>query len=476
MKDILKRIEKNLYKIENILSTPQIKELLNEKRLNSKSFLDTIKLYIDKFDELSLVSNSIALETLDENLSYFLNHSHNKSQIYTYHIELAISINYIESKIEYFFKNSNIDINNINIKEDINLPIKSIEIKDFYSIYDLKMDNLDNKKEIYIVGENGDGKTLLLQSIAIGLKGVEEGDVFNLTKSQSQFQSNIILNNSNKFNSKIQEYKNLFAYGSNRNNSCKMEIDKSGYLTLFNDSLDLKNPIEWLIGIYNAQKDGQNLKIPLNKAINIIQKLLDRNILIEVTYNNVSFKERGTTVEFKQLSAGYRSVIITICDLLDRLSQNQLDIKYISDFKGVVLIDEIELHLHPKWKYSFVSTLREFFPNIQFIITTHSPTVLLGASKEAVFYKIYKDDGEVKISEQIKNEGYSNNTIISSPLFDLGTMKSKHYSNKELSEDDYVYSKIHKVISQRLKEDIDISEEELLSLIDKQLDEELEKL
>lgn len=113
---------------------------------------------------------------------------------------------------------------------------------------------------------------------------------------------------------------------------------------------------------------------------------------------------------------------------------------------------------------------------MQFIVTTHSPTVLLGASKQAVFYKIYKDDGEVKISEQIKNEGYSSNTIISSPLFDLGTVKSKHYDNQELSDDDYIYSKIHKVVSKRAKEDIDMSEEELLALIDKQLTEELKNL
>ena len=238
----------------------------------------------------------------------------------------------------------------------------------------------------------------------------------------------------------------------------------------------MKDPIKWLIEIYNAQKEHQKLPIALEKAIEIIQKLLNRDISIAVTYNSVSFKEKKSVVEFNQLSAGYKSVIIIICDLLDRLSQNQLEVKEIGEFKGIVLIDEVELHLHPKWKYNFISTLRKVFPLIQFIVTTHSPTVLLGASKEAVFYKIYKDDGEVKISEQIVNEGYSSNTIISSPLFDLGTVKSKHYNNKELSEDDYIYSKIHKIISQRAKEDIDMSEEELLALIEAQLDEELKNL
>jgi len=82
-------------------------------------------------------------------------------------------------------------------------------------------------------------------------------------------------------------------------------------------------------------------------------------------------------------------------------------VENIVDFQGVVLIDEIELHLHPKWKYNFMKKLRETFPLIQFIVTTHSPTVLLGASEEAVFYKIYKEDGEVQISNQIANKGYT---------------------------------------------------------------------
>jgi predicted ATP-binding protein involved in virulence len=105
------------------------------------------------------------------------------------------------------------------------------------------------------------------------------------------------------------------------------------------------------------------------------------------------------------LSAGYRGVITIICDMIARLSAKQ-KVKVISDFQGIVLIDEVELHLHPKWQYGFMNKLREIFPLIQFIVTTHSSTVLLGASMEAVYYNIYKKDGVVKISEQkeMKND------------------------------------------------------------------------
>ena len=155
-------------------------------------------------------------------------------------------------------------------------------------------------------------------------------------------------------------------------------------------------------------------------------------------------------------------------DLLARLSKNQPFIDEVSEFRGVVVIDEVELHLHPKWKYDFVKKLRDIFPNIQFIMTTHSPTVILGASKEAVFYKIYKEDGEVHISNQIKNEGYTNNTLLSSPLFDLETVTSRDFE-KNVSSDDYVYAKIHERISEKISLESLEDKEKIAKLIDEEL-------
>ena len=119
----------------------------------------------------------------------------------------------------------------------------------------------------------------------------------------------------------------------------------------------------------------------------------------------MTFTEKGSEVSFEQLSAGYRGVITIICDMIARLSEKQ-QVEHIKDFQGIVLIDEVELHLHPKWQYSFMNKLREIFPLIQFVVTTHSPTVLLGAGMEAVYYQIYKEDGIVKISKQkdVKND------------------------------------------------------------------------
>ena len=104
-------------------------------------------------------------------------------------------------------------------------------------------------------------------------------------------------------------------------------------------------------------------------------------------------------------------------------------------------------------------------------MTTHSPTVLLGAGKEAVFYKIYKEEGDVKLSNQIKNEGYTNNTLVSSPLFNLETVISRNYDTrkKSLSNDDYIYEKIHKKISQKIQDESLIEEAEIADLIENEL-------
>jgi len=353
-------------------------------------------------------------------------------------------------------------------KEEI-ATIDSIKVENFFSIESMQLDNLKDKKEIYIVGENGDGKTLLLQSIAIGLAGVKEGDVFNLVKSQDK--SNIEILDSSKIkhtkNESIYEY--IFAYGASRYNSCQMKEDDTGYLTLFENRYDLRSPVEWLQYLDHNEKSAKTNIVSVKEAKSLLNMLLNKEVEIEITPDDVLFKERGSVVSFEQLSAGYKGVVTIICDLIARLYEKQPYVVDIKDFRGVVLIDEVELHLHPKWKYNFMKKLRDTFPLIQFIVTTHSPTVILGAGKEAVFYKIYKDDGKVTISNQIANEGYTNNSLVSSPLFDMETITSREY-DKAVSSDDYIYEKIHQQVAKKIKEDVNVNEVELLKLIDKELD------
>jgi len=467
---LIKNIESNLYEIETILETSSIHKLFKLNNINIENFHETITFYLSNINLLTIYTNDILLKILDKKLNYFVKNGQSKNKIYLYSTELDNAITFIKNKKETFFQKNKLKTDETSIRENI-CTIDSISIINFFSIKEVQLENIKDKKEIYILGENGDGKTLFLQSIVSALRGIEEGAIFDMLKN-SKPTFNIIDSDKKIYQGKKENiYKNLFAYGANRNNNCQLREDEVGYLTLFDRSLDLKNPISWLINLEHSELRGDKNILSVSEAKRMIGSLLNSDVEINIiSSTEVTFTERGSPVDFDRLSAGYKGVITIVCDMLVRLSTNQPYVTEINDFQGIVLIDEVELHLHPKWKYNFMTKLRELFPLIQFIVTTHSPTVILGASKEAVFYKIYKDDGEVCISNQMKNDGYTNNSLISSPLFDLETITSRDY-DKEVSSDDFIYEKIHKLVSKRIKQSgVNINVDEITKLIDEELD------
>jgi predicted ATP-binding protein involved in virulence len=87
---------------------------------------------------------------------------------------------------------------------------------------------------------------------------------------------------------------------------------------------------------------------------------------------------------FSCLSDGYRNVIGMVADIAYRCIQLNpgLGEKVLLDTEGIVLIDEIDLHLHPEWQRNIVADLKKTFPRIQFIATTHSPFIVQSLSKD----------------------------------------------------------------------------------------------
>jgi predicted ATPase len=413
------------------------------------------------------ITKSSVFITLEENIDkFFENENENIKPLFLKKIQ----------DIDLLFNILNNDIQGSkNINKPKNIPLlKSIKISKFYSLKNIELNDLEDKKEIYIVGENGDGKTLLLQSIVLALKGVAKGKIFDLVDSQKDYQTHIELSNQTKLTKENLEknkelHLDLLAYGANRNYSCGKKEDKLGFLTLFENDIDLYNPIRWLTYLDHKEAKDENTIIPLKNAKDLLNNLLEKKIEIKIATDGITFLEKGSEVTFEQLSAGYRGVIIIICDIIKRFSETQ-SCNNINEFKGVILIDEVELHLHPKWKYNFIKKLRDTFPLIQFIVTTHSPTVIIGANKEAIFYKVFKKNGEVQISKQIKNSGFTTNSIISSPLFDLDTIASRDLGLENINDDDYIYSKIHKIIAKKIKENNIFDDETINEMIEKELD------
>lgn len=89
-------------------------------------------------------------------------------------------------------------------------------------------------------------------------------------------------------------------------------------------------------------------------------------------------------VPISQLSDGYKSTISLIADIAYRMAvlNPQLGSSVLEETHGVVLIDEIDLHLHPEWQHTVISDLRRIFPKVQFIVSTHAPAVISSVRSE----------------------------------------------------------------------------------------------
>ncbi len=323
--------------------------------------------------------------------------------------------------------------------------LERIKIKNYHSLQNIDIQGL-NSKEVYFLGENGDGKTLLLRAILLALKW----NFIGFEDMKSILDKSLVHNDTVHFevhsntgqilnNTKTKSYvKNVFAYGVHRSQNDSFRFEKYGFLSLFDSNRILQNPEQWLKDLYLKEieyKQNSELFEEPSLSVETVKKMfrdiLEKNIQIEVSSKGVFFVERGTKTDFDILSEGYKTVIIWLVDLLYRLTESQPHAKLENKengFTGIVLVDEVSLHLHPKWEYELPQKLRTWFPNIQFIFTTHSPITVLGASEDAVFFKLYKENGETKVMpyNELRVANMRVDQILTSPFFGLENARPKY--------------------------------------------------
>ena len=105
--------------------------------------------------------------------------------------------------------------------------------------------------------------------------------------------------------------------------------------------------------------------------------------------------KRGQELIINQLSDGEKCLLAMVGDLAKRLAIANPSLPDPLQGSGVVLIDEIELHLHPKWQREIIPALTITFPNCQFIVTTHSPQVISQVKPEGIYILEKTDEGVV---------------------------------------------------------------------------------
>ncbi len=353
-----------------------------------------------------------------------------------------------------------------------NTTIKSVHIQNYFSIEDIASTGLSRTKEVYFLGENGDGKTILLQGVLLAFlkhKIQNEtskeavGRILEYLDTNPNLAIKATDSNGLEYGDHENYLKNIYAYGTHRNRSnASKYAETEGYLTLFHEDKTLLSPTEWLKDVRLEEMDGK-ATFTSKQAIALLEDLLDENVKISLTGKNVHFKdirftERETEgLRFEQLSDGYKSVMTWVADLVARMAENQPEAKGIEDFQGIVLVDEVGLHLHPKWEAGLVRKLRRWFPKVQFFFSTHSPIMILNADKNAVFYRLYKEDGITKISQKFYCKDFSDlrlNSLVTSPLFDLedATMRSFDPETDDFdTSEDFMTSRIKKLVQEKVR-------------------------
>lgn len=337
------------------------------------------------------------------------------------------------------------------------MKIKSISIQNFRCFKNMTV-NFDSHMNV-IIGNNGVGKTAILDALAVGIGsfflGIENipdrkikledvryittsigstidrqpqspvtiecsailkenikwkraftnnskttyGNAKNIKEYASQLQNEIRSGNTNI-------YLPLIAYYGigrlwNQNQSTKDDNKPfnrfQGYDNCLSAKSNEKSMLDWL-------KKMTFLELQEEKEIPELQAVLDavKQCYVESGVNvsdvkvrfsvkserlEISYKDKNGNIEihpFHELSAGYRNMLSLVADIAYRMAMlnPQLLDEVTQKTEGIVLIDEIDLHLHPIWQKKILKTLRTIFPCIQFIVTTHAPSIISSAKRE----------------------------------------------------------------------------------------------
>ncbi|MGI8640561.1 MAG: AAA family ATPase [Pyrinomonadaceae bacterium] len=173
----------------------------------------------------------------------------------------------------------------------------------------------------------------------------------------------------------------------------------AAHLSVFDESVALTEPISWLKELnykwLEKNKESQHTLENLKRLINSEDFLPHNTQLESVSSDGVFFKDGNNTIILvNQMSDGYRSILSMTFELIRQLVRvygSELVFKNIKkgemfiDLPGVVLVDEIDAHLHPTWQTRIGQWFLKCFPKLQFIVTTHSPLVCRAAENGSIW-------------------------------------------------------------------------------------------
>jgi predicted ATP-binding protein involved in virulence len=350
-----------------------------------------------------------------------------------------------------------------NKKQALPYSLNALKVEKFQGIKHLHLQDLPcDAQWIFLVGENGFGKTSVLRAIA---KIISERKIDDVTKKnafEKLMEEKIYemidpkINYWDRSGSLQRLYRNstvpIVGYGISRFTvNITEEADENNVKSLFDDKTVLEN-IELEIKDWYIENNGRFATIKqllftlIPTLANIEVKYDERADKKHVFYTEKTEDGNFMAVRLQDLAAGYRNIICMIGDMLIRLRRMQdksIDRKDFKNYEGIVIIDEFDAHLHPKYQYELPKLLSDVFPKVQFIVSTHSPIPLLGAPKDsAVVLKVNRTTAEgitiERMDETIDIERLSPNALLSSDIFGYKFLFARDATPESVSPfDDY---------------------------------------
>jgi hypothetical protein len=173
-------------------------------------------------------------------------------------------------------------------------------------------------------------------------------------------------------------------------------------------------------------------------AIERLNAILPANIRFVGKFDEAEsqylFDFDGRSTPFSGLSDGYKAFIGWAGDLVGHLCDVCPPSYSLDQIPGIVLVDEIDLHLHPEWQRNVVPTIAQAFPKLQFIFTSHSPLVASTVRRQNVFVTATAEDGTATLKQlEERVYGLSAEQLLLSSYFGLQTTRPESFEDESQS-------------------------------------------
>jgi predicted ATP-binding protein involved in virulence len=334
------------------------------------------------------------------------------------------------------------------------MKIKSFDIKGVGCIRDLHLEFNDRMN--ILCGPNSIGKTTIIESVAsmfiFGEPTVKRHVAFengslsaHIENDGTIYQKSTLINKFNpnenettssftQFTSKVISIKVGRNFGYSKLNAVPSDQNRQSTdlwsETRFGISFDgVKG---WFVNRYlyskheRALSDEQLSNYHLaERCFSIINPQYSFSRVLGST-NDIMVNTPQGEIYFEYLSSGFKSILFllftTIKEIEFRFKEHNLKVE---DFDGIILIDEVEIHLHPEWQEQIVHILERTFPQAQFIVTTHSPHVIQTAEPNQILALQLSDEGNVMLRNDllVSKYGYKGWTV-EEILYDVMGMKT----------------------------------------------------